>query len=398
MTERMRAAVIGAEWQPRSGYQASLREHDRREARAGSQVWRYPALRVEEIPVPHPGPDDVIVRTRACGVCGSDRHMAQADGDGYMRYPGYTRLPVVLGHEFAGDVVEVGPDVALLRPGDAVACDNMVWCGRCAACRAGAYNQCEALEEIGFTIPGGLAEYVRVPARCCWPITALLGRWAGREGFEAGALVEPAAVAYQGIFVEAGGVGEDTAVAVYGAGPIGLAAIALARAAGARPVIAFQRSEIRQKLARRLGADVFNPDELRARGQRPRDVVMDLTGGTGAALQVEAAGAPADTVPEMLASLAPRGTILLLGRSPQSATVLLDPLVVAAARIVGSTGHAGPRAFPGVIELMGRGTLDLRPMVTHRLPLEAVPAELGREGVRGGGKVLVLLDRSEDAA
>lgn len=87
----MRAAVIHAEWQPRPGYRVSSREQERREARVGSQVWRYPTLRVEEIPVPHPGPDDVVVRTRACGVCGSDRHMAQADADGYMRYPG---LPV----------------------------------------------------------------------------------------------------------------------------------------------------------------------------------------------------------------------------------------------------------------------------------------------------------------
>jgi threonine dehydrogenase-like Zn-dependent dehydrogenase len=394
----MRAAVIGAEWQPRPGYQASPREHEHREARVGSQVWRYPILRIEEMRIPHPGPDDVIVRTRVCGVCGSDRHLVQSDGDGYVRYPGYTRLPVVLGHEFAGDVVEVGADVATLHVGDAVACDNMVWCGRCAACRAGAFNQCEALEEIGFTIAGGLAQFVRVPSRCCWPIAALFKRWAGPEGFEAGALVEPAAVAYQGIFVEAGGVREDSAVVVYGAGPIGLAAIALAKAAGARLIIAFQRSAIRQELARRLGADVFNPDDLHTVGRRPRDVVMDLTRGAGAVLQVEAAGAPADTVPEMLASLAPRGTILALGRSPQPATVFLDPLVVAAARIVGSTGHAGPRAFPGVIEMMGRGTLDLRPMVTDRLPLETAVTELTREGAMVGGKVLVVIDRREEAA
>jgi threonine dehydrogenase-like Zn-dependent dehydrogenase len=389
----MRAAVIHAEWQPRPGYQTSPQEHERREARVGSQVWRHPSLRLEEMPVPHPGPDDVVVRTRACGVCGSDRHMAQADPDGYMRYPGYTRLPVVLGHEFAGEVVEAGAGVGNLRPGDAVACDNMVWCGRCEACLSGAFNQCEALEEIGFTSPGGLAEYVRVPARCCWSIAPLLARWTGSTGFEAGALVEPAAVAYQGIFVEAGGVRENAAVVVYGAGPIGLAAIALAGAARAGRVIAFQRSAVRRDLARRLGADVFNPDDLTALGQRPRDVVMDLTGGRGAALQVEAAGAPADTVPEMLASLAPRATILLLGRSPHPATVFLDPLVVAAARVVGSTGHAGPQAFPGVIDMMGRGIVDLLPMVTDRLALDAVPGLLGGGANLAAGKVLVIPDR-----
>jgi threonine dehydrogenase-like Zn-dependent dehydrogenase len=239
-------------------------------------------------------------------------------------------------------------------------------------------------------VPGGLAEYVCVPARCCWPIEPLIARWDDRDGFAAGALVEPAAVAYQGIFVEAGGVGDGAAAVVYGAGPIGLAALALAKAAGAHPVIAFQRSASRRELARRLGADaVFSPDELQAEGGSPREVVMDLTGGKGAALQVEAAGALSQTVPEMLGSLAPRGTILLLGRSAGPATLFLDPLQVAAARIVGSIGHAGDRAFPGVIEMMGRGVLDLHPMITDRVGLDAVPAVLSGDGGLASGKVLV---------
>lgn len=393
----MRAVVIRAQWQPRPGSEPSARERERREARVGNQIWREPSLQIEEAPQPRPGPDEVVVRVRACGICGSDRRMAQIDADGYTMYPGYTRLPVIMGHEFAGDVVEVGAAVGSLRGGDAVACDNMVWCGRCAACRTGAPNQCESLEEIGFTVPGGLAEYVGVPARCCWPITPLLARW-NAAGFEAGALVEPAAVAYQGIFVEAGGVA-DGAAAVYGAGPIGLASIALLKAAGASPVVAFQRSAGRRALASRLGADAaFNPDELRVQGRRPRDIVMDLTGGRGAAFQVEAAGALPDTVPEMLASLAPRGTILLLGRSPQPAALFLDPLLAAAGRIVGSIGHAGDRAFPGVINMMGRGVLDLLPMVTHRIALEDVPAVL-REGTgRSAGKILANPQRVGGAA
>jgi hypothetical protein len=274
----------------------------------------------------------------------------------------------------------------------------MVWCGRCASCGAGALNQCASLEEIGFTVPGGLAEYVSVPARCCWPITPLLARWNAPEGFEAGALVEPAAVAYQGIFVEAGGFAGGAA-AVYGAGPIGLASIALLKAAGAAPIVVFQRSAGRRGLAVRLGADAaYSPDELRVRGSRPRDIVMNLTEGRGAALQVEAAGALPDTVPEMLASLAPRGIILLLGRSAKPAALFLDPLQAAAGRIVGSIGHAGDQAFPGVIDMMARGILDLLPMVTDRISLEDVPAVL-REGTGlSSGKILVDPQRKAGAA
>jgi threonine dehydrogenase-like Zn-dependent dehydrogenase len=393
----MRAVVIRALWQPRPGYEPTARERERREARVGSQVWRMPAVRVETVEEPCPGPDDVLIRVRACGICGSDRHMVQTDPDGYTVYPGYTRFPVIMGHEFAGEVIEVGAEVTSLRAGDAVACDNMAWCGRCAACRAGSPNQCESLEEIGFTVPGGLAEYVGVPARCCWPIAPLLARWKD-DGFAVGALVEPTAVAYQGIFVAAGGP-RDGAAVVYGAGPIGLASLALLRAAGARPIIVFQRSAARRALAERLGADVvFDPHELRARGVRPRDAVMDLTHGRGAAFQVEAAGALPDTVPEMLASLSPRGTILLLGRSASPASLFLDPLQAAAGRIVGSIGHAGDRAFPGVIEMLGRGVLDLLPMVTSRIALDDVPAVLRDGAGPSSGKILVMPQREDGAA
>ena len=128
-----------------------------------------------------------------------------------------------------------------------------------------------------------------------------------------------------------------------------------------------------------------NPEVLTAEGTRPRDVVMEVTRGKGAALQVEAAGALPETLPEMLASLGVRGKVVLLGRSAQPATVFFDPVLVAAARIIGSIGHAGETAFPGVIDLMTKGSLDLLPMVTGSVPLERIPALL----------VLVHLDSGE---
>lgn len=390
----MRAAVIRAEWSPRSGYAPTQAEEARRVARVGSQVWRRPSIRVDTTEDPRPGPEEVLVRIRVCGVCGSDRSMVRSDAEGYMMYPGYTGLPVIPGHEFSGEVVEAGSDVTGLRVGAAVACDNMVWCGRCSRCRADAPNQCEFLEEIGFTVAGGLAEHVTVPSRCCWNIAPLIERWGG-QGFEAGALVEPTAVAYQGIAVEASGFPPGSAVAIFGGGPIGLAALALVRAMGAETVVVFQPSETRQRLARELGADVVaNPVELDATGTRPRDLVMELTHGKGAQLQIEAAGALPDTLPEMLASLAPRGKIVLLGRSPRPATVFLDPLQVTASRIIGSIGHAGRHAFPGVIHLMASGRLDLLPMVTARVQLEDVAAVLTGDLVSSGGKTLVQLQQT----
>lgn len=325
----------------------------------------------------------------ACGVCGSDRALCAEDVDGYMRYAGRVRLPLIPGHEFSGRVVEVGPGVRRVWPGQAVVCDNIEWCGHCSACRVGATNQCEAVEEIGFTKAGGLAEYVTVPERCCFSVDALTERMGSPEGYRLAALVEPAAVAYQGLFVEAGGIPPGATVVIYGAGVVGLSCAALARSSGARRVVVFKRRRNGEALAHAVGADaVYSWEELEEQGRRPADVVRELTSGRGAELQVDASGDLLRTVPEMLEALAPRGIVLLLGRQAGPVAVPLDLLVSAAGRVVGSLGHAGDHTFPPLVERMARGELDLRPLVTRVVPLEQAPAVL-RERDWPVGKTLV---------
>lgn len=278
---------------------------------------------------------------------------------------------MVPGHEFSGVVVRAGAEVANVRPGEPVVVDNMQTCGACRACHRGASNQCEAVEEIGFTLPGGLAEFVTVPARCCWSAQDIVSRWGDLEGYRLAALVEPAAVAYQGMFIEAGGVLEGSQVVVYGSGPVGLAAVALARAAGAATVLLFKRTAWSTQLATQLGADqVFSWEELRQQGVSPGEVVREFTGGRGADLQVEAAGAFNETLPVMLESLAPRGVILVLGRSAAAVPVALEPLVSAAGRIVGSLGHAGERTFPPLVGMVASGKLNLLPMLQRVVSLD----------------------------
>lgn len=329
------------------------------------------------------------MRVAACGVCGSDRALCAQDEDGYMRYAGRVRLPLIPGHEFSGTVVEVGPGVRRVRPGQAVVCDNIEWCGQCSACRVGATNQCEAVEEIGFTKPGGLAEYVTVPERCCFSADALVERMGSPHGYRVAALVEPAAVAYQGLFVEAGGIPPGATVVVYGAGVVGISCAALARSAGAGRVVVFKRRRNGAALAHSVGADaVYSWEELEEQGRRPADVVRELTSNRGAELQVDASGDLLRTVPEMLEALAPRGTVLLLGRQAGPVAVDLDPLVSAAGRVIGSLGHAGDRTFPPIVEYMARGDLDLRPLITRVVPLEQAPAVLG-ETDRPAGKTVV---------
>ncbi len=387
----MKALVLTAKWDPRPDYRVTEAEQVTRKAVTGSSVWRIPRLSIETLSEPVPGPKDVLIKPRACGVCGSDVHFYETDEQGYMLYPGLTKFPVVIGHEFSGEVIEVGREVRDLRVGDLVTCEEMIWCGECTPCRNSYPNQCERLEEIGFTIAGAQAELIGVGAKYCWKINALAERYGDVErAYEAGALCEPTSVAYNAMFTRAKGFRPGGYVTVFGTGPIGFAAIALARAAGAAKIIAFEVSSLRQELARRVGADeVFNPVDLERRGTSPREVIRELTGGEGAAMHIEAAGAPTRTIPEMEASLAIGGKIVMIGRAAERAPVYLEHFQTHAAQIYGAQGHSGYGNFPSVIRLMAAGRIDLTPIITSRFSLSQGVEAVQKATRRQDGKIMI---------
>jgi threonine dehydrogenase-like Zn-dependent dehydrogenase len=387
----MKGLVLQAEWDPRPDYRVSESERSTRKAVTGSSVWRRPRVAVETVPDPTPGPTDVLLRPRACGVCGSDVHFLETDQDGYMLYPGLTRFPVVIGHEFSGEVVGVGPEVRDLQVGDMVTCEEMIWCGECTPCRNGYPNQCLRLEEIGFTINGAQADLITVNAKYCWKINALAERYGGAEGgYEAGALCEPTSVAYNAMFTRAEGFKPGGHVTVFGTGPIGFAAIALARAAGAAKIIAFEVSPTRTELAKKVGADVvLNPIELQRQGTAPRHAIMELTDGEGAAMHVEAAGAPTRTIPEMEAALAAGGKIVIIGRAAERTPIYLEAFQTHAAQIFGAQGHSGYGNFPNVIKLMAAGRIDLTPIITSRFPLARGVEAIKKATKREDGKIMI---------
>ena len=216
----MKALILDAKWEPRADYVVSDFEKETGKAVTGNSVWRYPELGVKDIEKPSIKPDEVLIKVKACGVCGSDMHFYETDKDDYILYPGLTKFPAALGHEFSGEVVEIGSAVDDLVPGDMVTAEEMVWCGHCRPCRDGYPNQCLNLEEIGFTINGAFAEYIAVPAKLCWKLNAIRDRYGDEnKAYEAGALVEPTCVAYNGIFARAGGFKPGGYVTVFGTGP-----------------------------------------------------------------------------------------------------------------------------------------------------------------------------------
>jgi threonine dehydrogenase-like Zn-dependent dehydrogenase len=383
----MKALMLSANKEPKPDY--TLSEFERRTGKIveGSNVWRYPKQEIKDVADPNPGPTDVLIKVKAVGVCGSDIHFYETYDDGYILYPGLTRFPVIIGHEFAGEIVEVGSDVKDFRVGDRVTAEEMVWCGYCRACCDGYPNHCHNLEEIGFTIDGADAEYISVPFKLCWNVDALFERYGDQEtAWEVAATTEPTCVAYNCIFERAGGFRPGGYVVIHGAGPIGLAAIALSKAAGASKVIAFEVYEGRRTLAGKAGADhVYDPA-----GVVPHEVVMDLTGGEGADLQVEAAGAPEKTISEMEQSLAINGKISVIGRAAQRVPMFLETLQVRRSQVFGSQGHSGHGTFPSVIRMMGAGLIDNTTMITSRYPLaRAVEAIRKLSEDRNEGKIMI---------
>jgi scyllo-inosose 3-dehydrogenase len=270
-----------------------------------------------------------------------------------------------------------------------VCSEEIAWCGECYACRSGLFNYCERLGELGFTFDGAHAEYVVTRAKYCWPIGEMLSTLGEERGFQAAALVEPTSVAYVGMFVQASFL-PGASVAVIGGGPIGLAAVGLARAAGAGRVVAFETVETRRRLAGEMGADaVYDPLALDDGGMA--QAALEETKGRGIDMWVEASGARA-VIDAATGALAPTGTVVLIGRGPHRASIDPERLVVTGGGLRGSLGHSGAGTFGNVIRLMASGRLDMSRIVTNPVGLDGALDGLEHLKDREAGKFMVLFE------
>jgi L-iditol 2-dehydrogenase len=310
------------------------------------------AVELRELPVPEPGEDDVLLRVGAVSVCGSDVHQ-------YMNQHGWpVNVPVVLGHEFGGQVARVGRRVRGFEEGDRVVSETAASiCGECRYCRSGAYNLCPRRKGFGYGTDGGMAEYVRVPARCLHHIPDELG-------FERAALTEPCCVAYNAVAVKSR-VRPGDLVVVLGPGPIGLLAAEMARLAGAAPlVVAGTRVDgPRLAAARALGVrhavDVDATDLV--------ELVRGLGDGLGAELVIDAAGVSA-SLRQALEIVRPGGQITKVGWGPQPYGFSLDPLVQKAVTLQGSFSHTFLN-WEQVVGLLAADRIKLGPIVSSVSPL-----------------------------
>lgn len=311
-------------------------------------------LRIEDAPIPYPGPGEILVRIKAVGVCGSDVHYFK---DGRIGDT-VVQEPLILGHEPAGVVEEVGPGVTHVAVGDRVAVDPAISCGVCEWCLEGHPNLCPHVQFFGTPpINGAFREFLTHPAYGVFKLPDPM------ELVE-GAMLEPLGVGIHA--VDLGKVRTAYTVAILGVGSIGLSVLQLVRLSGASEVFVTDRIDVRLDLARRLGADVA----IHAGREDPVARIQDLTGGRGVDVVFEAAGA-LETSQQGVDVLKPGGTLALIGICPDDQI----PLRASPSRRKGITICMVRRmknVYPRAIRLAEKGMVDLNSLVTHRYPLARI--------------------------
>jgi L-iditol 2-dehydrogenase len=314
------------------------------------------ALEYADRPDPVPGAGEVLVRVRAVAICGSDVH-------GYTGTTGRRIPPVIMGHEASGIVEAVGPDVWGWAPETRVTFDSIVWCGECGLCRAGRTNLCVTRQTFGVSTPafrrdGAMAEYVVVPARLLHPLPESVS-------FDAGAMVEPAAVAMHAARIS--GIEPGDLVVVVGAGLIGNLAMQAARTLGAGAVAIADVVPERLDLARHLGADMVIDT---SRGH-PAASLEAATGRQTADVVLEAVGIQA-TIDLATALTRPGGSLTLIGNVKPRIEQDLQGIVSGELTIRGSSASAGE--YPGCIERIADGRLRVTELISRAQPLADGPA------------------------
>jgi len=329
----------------------------------------YNTLRHIDVPEPAIGPEDVLVRVAACGICGSDVH--GLDGSTGRRRP-----PVIMGHEAAGTIAAVGSAVSGWSVGDRVTFDSTISCGRCGYCQEGRVNLCDDRRVLGvscgeYRCDGAMAEYVAVPQRVLYRLPEGLS-------FEAAATVEPLSVAVHAVERLRAHLG-STAVVV-GAGVIGLLTVQALRAAGCGRVLAVDVDESRLEAAKQLGAEEGIDSTGDQTPESIRQRVREWAGGDGVDVVVEAVGI-GETVNLAIGAVRKGGAVGLVGNVTPEVHWLLQTVVTRELSVYGSCASAGE--YPVCLELLAKGAVDVGPIISEVVPL------------RHGARAFERLRRSE---
>ena len=324
---------------------------------------------VADLPTPHAGPGELVLRNQVCGVCGTDVHI-------YHGEPGSADVnpPVVLGHEYSGEVVEVGEGVTGFAVGDHVTVDPNIYCGHCAYCQNGKKQLCPSMEAIGVTRDGGFAQYSRIPASQAFKLEPTVP-------WEAAAMAEPLACCLHGIDLAGIQVGDK--VCVVGGGAIGLLMVQLAKLSGASQIVLSEPNEKRRQVGLQMGAnaaiDPTRPDAQEAFAQ--------VLGG-GANVVIECVG----NVPAVKSAFqfAGKGATVLLFSVPKvDATFDLPLFDVYKKELTIKGSFVNPDTHARAVALINSGKVDFDPIITHRFTLDQLPEAIAMQMSDASIKVVV---------
>jgi threonine 3-dehydrogenase len=330
-----------------------------------------PGAEVRQVAVPKFGLTDVLVKVKVASVCGTDLHIYNWD----KWAQGRIRPPLIPGHEFCGHVAAVGGEVTTVKEGDFVSAEMHVNCGKCLQCRTGEAHICQNVKIIGVDADGAFAEYVVIPESNIWKLDAAIP-------VEYASILDPLGNAVHTVL--AGDIAAKT-VAITGCGPIGLFAIAVARACGATQVFAIEVNEHRRKVAQQMKADhVLDPskDDVLA-------YVLDHTGGVGVDVVLEMAGHP-DAIRTAFEIVRRGGRISLLGLTSRPISLnFSEDIIFKGITIQGINGRRMYQTWYQMTALLKAGKLELHPVITDRIAMKDFSHGMERLQTGEASKILV---------
>jgi threonine 3-dehydrogenase len=332
-----------------------------------------PGLWLEDVPCPVAGINDVLIRVHKTGICGTDLHIYKWDAWAQKTIP----VPMVVGHEFVGEIVEIGSNVNDFKPGDIVSAEGHVVCGRCRNCLAGRRHLCADTRGIGVNRPGAFAEYISVPMTNVWHHQSDIDR-------EVAAIFDPFGNAVH-TALSFDVLGED--VLITGAGPIGIMAAAIVKHAGARFIVVTDVNDYRLDLARRMGATVA----LNVTRESLRDAQQKLGMREGFDVGLEMSGSPA-AFRDMIENMCHGGKIALLGIPSESIAIDWNRVVFNMLTIQGIYGREMYETWYKMTVMLESG-LEIKPVITHRFSYTEY--ERGFEAMLSGQSGKVVLDWQE---
>ena len=326
-----------------------------------------PKFEVKEMKFDSLGEHEVLVRCKACGVCGTDVHIYHGEAGSAEVTP-----PVVLGHEFAGIVEKVGAAVTVVRPGDKVALDPNMYCGRCMPCRMGKKQNCEQLFALGVNVNGGFAEYAVCPDTQCFRVN-------DDVPFEEAAMAEPLACVIHGI--DQANIRPGQTVLVIGGGTIGLLMVQMAKLSGASKVMLSEPIEMRRQIGLEVGADAaIDPvqEDILAR-------IREISGRDGADVVIECVGKPS-AVEQSIQAAGDGATVVLFSVPAVDAAVPLPLFEIYRKELHICGSRINPDTHQRAVNLINSGRLELAKLITHRYDIahleDAIHMQMGSESIK----------------